>query len=245
MSTFGIVCEGPTDFILLAAIIDEITQAEDNQYFRLQPNDSMTGPMGNGWKGVWKWCEEYGPQIEQYMKDASPEIQYLIIQIDGDVSRKEKELHCSCERTICPSKGTVSPLKCKTCSNDQCPIELPCDSHENQPAGYKVHLRSSIDKWLQQNEEKEAIIVVSPCDSTDTWVVAAHDDFADDYEAILDPWIAVVTHGAKYHGIRIPGKKKNQGAYQKLSERVCDEWDKVTERCAEAARFDSVIRSLF
>ena len=53
----GIVSEGPTDYLVLKAVIDKIT-GESNRYLSLQPERDMLGRFGNGWKGVWKWCEE-------------------------------------------------------------------------------------------------------------------------------------------------------------------------------------------
>ena len=51
MKNVGIVCEGPTDYVLLQGIVDLIT-GENNQYLALQPEDNLTGEYGNGWKGV-------------------------------------------------------------------------------------------------------------------------------------------------------------------------------------------------
>jgi len=53
MKNIGIVCEGPTDFIILQAVIDAITR-ESNGFYLLQPEPDLTGQYGNGWKGVLK-----------------------------------------------------------------------------------------------------------------------------------------------------------------------------------------------
>ena len=53
MKNIGIVCEGPTDFIILQAVIDAIT-GESNGFYLLQPELDLTGQYGNGWKGVLK-----------------------------------------------------------------------------------------------------------------------------------------------------------------------------------------------
>lgn len=52
----GIVGEGPTDFLILKTAIDRIT-GEKNIYRRIQPEQDMRGEYGNGWKGVYRWCE--------------------------------------------------------------------------------------------------------------------------------------------------------------------------------------------
>lgn len=241
--TYGIVCEGPTDFEMLTAVIDVITEDSDNEYLRLQPIDSMVGPLGNGWKGVWKWCEEYGPDLERYLKLATPEIDILIIQIDCDVSRKEKEVHCACAATDCDSKELNHPLSCNICSSGKCPVVLPCSAHEESVFSHINYLRKSVFRWLSQKEEDNPkIIVTIPCDSTDAWIVAAYENDLESYEAIFDPWSNIIAKGAKYHGIRIPGKKKNLRIYKALTEVVCLEWKKVLELCSEAAYLNEEIK---
>ena len=107
----GIVSEGPTDYMVIKAAIDRIT-GEENRYLSLQPEPDMMGRYGNGWKGVWRWCKET-PSINMLMQEVHPSIDAIVIQMDGDVIRKEKEAHCLCESTVCEYKGTVFPLYCE------------------------------------------------------------------------------------------------------------------------------------
>ena len=58
----------------------------------LQPEPDMAGRYGNGWKGVWKWCKET-PALDKLMDGIWPKIDIIVIQMDGDVIRKEKEVH--------------------------------------------------------------------------------------------------------------------------------------------------------
>lgn len=95
----GIASEGPTDYLVLKTIIDKIT-GEENRYLPLQPEPDMMGRYGNGWKGVWKWCKETAP-LEVIMDSIQPQIDVVVIQMDGDVVRKEREVHCLCDSTIC------------------------------------------------------------------------------------------------------------------------------------------------
>ena len=81
--------------------------------------------------------------------------------------------------------------------------------------------------------DAERVIVVAPCDSTDSWIVAAYDDI-NQVEKINDPWNAVIASGKYYHGIRIAGKKKSQKIYRELLEGMDGKWDQVYERCEEA-----------
>lgn len=217
----GIVCEGPTDYIILKGIVDQIT-GEDNQYIQLQPEDDLTGEYGNGWKGVWKWCTDHVGILEKFMKDIEPQLDMIIVQMDGDVARKEKEVHCQCGTTVCESKGKVNPLECMRLKSSDCPIELPCMSHEVSVEGYIGHLTTLIASWLNQ---KNGICIVIPCDST-------------------DPWANIISKGKAYHGIRIPGHKKRLLVYRQFVAKVCNSWEEVKNLCISAARFEEEIKTM-
>ena len=64
MTNIGIVCEGPTDYIILKEVIDKITQ-NHNYYVQLLPEPDVLGEYGNRWKGIWKWCSDNGTKKEK------------------------------------------------------------------------------------------------------------------------------------------------------------------------------------
>ena len=76
MKHIGIVCEGPTDYIILKGVIDQITGAK-NTYVMLQPENDLTGKYGNGWKGVWKWCYDNASIRKELMKGIQPALDFL------------------------------------------------------------------------------------------------------------------------------------------------------------------------
>lgn len=160
----GIVSEGPTDFMVLKEVVDHIT-GEENVYHRLQPEPNAMGQYGNGWKGVWKWCEDNAEILEDIFSSVIPKLDLLIIQMDADVSRKEKEIHCACYGTECELCGSVSPLTCGKLKDNQCPIILPCKNHHHTPLGYREHIEKSICKWLKASGNRQDIVVTVPCDS--------------------------------------------------------------------------------
>ena len=86
----GIVGEGPTDYMVIKEVIDHIT-GEANEYRRLQPEPDMAGRFGKGWKGVWKWCETNSSVLDKVLHEVTPQLDLLVIQMDADVSRKERE----------------------------------------------------------------------------------------------------------------------------------------------------------
>ena len=234
----GIVWEGPTDYIMLKGIVDSITK-EEHQYFQLQPEDNLMGEYGNGWKGVWKWCMDHGGILDRYMTEITPQLDFLIVQLDGDVARKEREVHCLCKSTVCERSGTVSPLHCEGLKGNDCPIKLPCSSHNGSPQGYMEHLTSLARSWLNGN--KDACIAI-PCDSTDAWVAAAYDQM-ENIEMIEDPWINIISKGKEYHKIRIPGHKKRLTVYRQFVDHVCEQWEEVKRLCLSAVRFEENIIS--
>ena len=234
----GVVCEGPTDYEVIRRVVDMITQ-EENEYMRLQPEEPPVGQYGNGWKGVWKWCEEHGPILRDYMRKATPQLDCLIVHMDGDVSRNEKEVHCACAPTVCEQVGAVHPLRCPVCKEGKCPVVLPCAGHELDSSA--THLRGLITKWLCISEESAPVIITIPCDSIDTWVAVAYGDLITQSESYPNPWNSLIARGAYYHSIRIQGGKKRVLVYRKLAENICNNWDVVKERCSQAQAFESAL----
>ena len=236
MKTIGFVCEGPRDSDMLEAIIRHILN-EDITPLYLQPEPTLTGENGNGWKGVWSWCHKNGETLDQYMNGAIPKIDMIIIQMDGDVFRKEKEVHCVCNSDKCESSGEVFPLECEA---NNCPVVIPCTHHAD---GIDSCVEFLGDLILSNFPGEYVPLCIIPCDSTDTWIVAAYDDF-DGPELIPDPWNSIISRRNDYHGIRVPGHKKTKIVYDKFIPHVCENWEIVKERCSQAAYFDHIISEL-
>lgn len=241
MRNIGIICEGPTDYIILKEIIDGIT-GEANYYVQLQPEPDLTGEYGNGWKGVWKWCADHAAVKEKLMRDIEPVLDLLIIQIDGDVSRKEKAAHCWCQSAVCDYKGIYNPIVCdvKQETREACPVGIPCIDHQQSVYGYMEHLESLIGKLL--NDLRNTCIVV-PCDSMEAWIVAACDE-TENAEEIIEPWINIIAKRKFYHNIKISGARKRQRILKEFAGMVCANWLKVTELCVSAKKFEDDIIAL-
>lgn len=238
----GIVGEGPTDYLVIKEVIDYIS-GEENDYIRLQPEPNLQGKFGNGWKGVWKWCEDSARILDKLFYDVMPNMDILVVQMDADVSRREKEVHCLCEYTECEDKNNVPPLECKKLIESHCPIVLPCENHAFSPTGYRIHLRELIMKWLGLEEEKNNILITIPCDSTDAWIVAAYEEL-EEVEKVEDPWDTIISKKKEYHGIRVPGKKKNVSVYSKFLPQLIDNWNLVKEKCQSAKNFEDDLNKI-
>lgn len=236
----GIVSEGPTDYLVLKAVIDKIT-GEANRYLSLQPERDMLGRFGNGWKGVWRWCEET-ESVNTLMKEVRPQIDAIVIQMDGDVVRKEKEVHCLCSTTVCEIKGKTFPLYCDK-KGRECPVEVPCKDHKNGIAGIMEHGEMILISSLKA-DDISSIVITIPCDSTDAWVVAAYDDMAN-IEAHEDPWRTIIARKKDYHGIRVRSDKKNVLTYKLFSDKVAECWGDVTQKCMSAMKLEEDIKRVF
>ena len=233
----GVASEGPTDYMVLKTVIDKIT-GEDNKYLALQPEQDMLGRYGNGWKGVWRWCKET-ESLTALMNGINPRMDIIVIQMDGDVIRKEKEVHCLCDSTECEEKGKIFPLYCDMVKNT-CPIELPCKSHVHEIGSTIAHGKNMINAVLSE-ADREHVIITIPCDSTDAWIVAAYEEI-EDVEGIEDPWRNIISRGKYYHNVRVRGDKKNTVTYAAFLSTLYDNWDKVVEKCYSAKIFDQEIK---
>lgn len=75
---------------MIAAVIDTITN-EENSYQMIQPEPDMAGRFGNGWKGVWKWCETNQGSLNTYMNSLTPVLDFWLfmwMETLKDVKRK-------------------------------------------------------------------------------------------------------------------------------------------------------------
>ena len=112
------------------------------------------------------------------MDSIQPRIDIVVVQMDGDVVRKEREVHCLCASTVCNEKGKGFPLYCEKAVERMCPIDIPCQSHSYEINDMINHGKKVLDETISASD-KSRIIITIPCDSTDAWIVAAYDDVED------------------------------------------------------------------
>lgn len=246
--TIGLVCEGPRDIEMISAVVDKLFPDTRFEYRYLQPDKSLQSENYNGWKGVLRWCRKNYRPICESREYLSPGIDLIIVQIDGDVSRdfKNKQSHCIChdmncqERDRIKNEGMVLVEECSYTA-EKCPLDYPCMDHlEEKPEAYVSHLNKILNTYLG-DERPIPLLITIPCDSTDTWVVAAFEDTDMDYELLENPWSNVIARHKDYHGIRVPDRKKSKGPYKQLINKVTDNWEVVVSRCEQAARFQKEI----
>ena len=236
MKIIGIVCEGDRDYEMLKSVIGCFFEEEYRTLF-LQPNPEFGTDNGNGWKGIIRWCQNRASDMYQYLKDIVPSIDLLIIHMDADVARCEKEIYCPNIQVDCNEQGTEDFLNCSVKKEKECLQVLPpnavCDG---TPQGRVEYLNRFIYKIIG-DDERICSVVTIPCDATDAWIVAAYEDGMDEVEQLDSPW-DLISHGKCYHGIRIPKRKQSRIPYGKMIDKVCDRWQKIKQKCPQALKFE-------
>lgn len=144
--TIGIVAEGPRDYDMITSIIDSIT-GEEHNHLRIQPQPDANGEFGNGWKGVWKWRETHQDDLSDYFFSISPKLDLLIIHMDGDVARKEKQVHCFCEPVDCEVRENVH--KARVLAHVRAHCAWIYDAYDLLAADYPDEVRRILARQIQ------------------------------------------------------------------------------------------------
>ncbi len=228
----GTVVEGPTDRLLLKAIIAKLCPG-GYDYLDLQPadNGASFGRTGTGWKGVRRFCHDVRQSLNTDIAAliTDHQIDLLIIHTDADIAF-ESDLQ---EDIFCPVKNVPQP----------CPPILP--TAEN--------LEEVVARWLNPEGADKfppEVIMALPSQDTENWLFAAlfPDDALcghPDYECIHngnDPRHPAYLMTLKKYGKvlkRKDGKiKKPMNRYCQVSGNVADNWSKVCEFCSQARVFN-------
>ena len=244
MKTIGVVCEGDRDYEMITETITHFMN-EEYHYYWLQPNPEFGTENGNGWKGVWRWCISHSGNLGKYMRGITPAIDLIIVQMDADVARCEPEVYCHNIDISCPGQGHEDLLNCRIAKNNGCKQPLPPNSAcDGTIQSRVVYLKSIIGGELCI-QDGDPVVITIPCDSTDSWVVAAFEDDSIEPETMDSPWDNLIAKKKDYHGIRVPGRRKGKKPYAAMIEKVCDNWERVKQRCTQAYDFEESVRVYF
>ena len=170
----AVAVEGPTDSIVLEAIVCSLLAGADFEFQTLQPGDSATfRPHGSGWGGVYRWSrkvvEEGGGSLSG--SSALSQCDLLIIHLDADVAGE-----------------TYTSAKIKSPPQDDLPCEKPCPP----PCHTTDALRTVLLGWLGEQTCPPRTILCTPSKTTDAWVLTAifpdNDTFQkEDWECHFKP----------------------------------------------------------
>lgn len=94
--------------------------------------------------------------------------------------------------------------------------QLPCEEHGNTPEAGADFLRTFINTLLLPEDEL-AVSYMIPFDATDTWIVAAFDQY-EDYEVLSDPWTSIIARAPQYHRSAMDSQRRSDADIRKQAQ---------------------------
>ena len=216
--------EGPTDMIVLRAILKALLRDTEFVPHCLQPEGSAafgsspSGGTGVGWVGVYRWSRQSACEGGGSVSGSSALSHHdvLIVHVDADVADKTYS-----------SGGIQDPPR-----ND-----LPCKAPCPPPDDTTNALRSVILNWLGEHERPSRMVLCTPSKSIEAWVLAAiwpENDVVrrDDWECRRNPeaQLAALPRHRRF--------RKRPSDYWRLRREITEAWPAVSARLTEAARFE-------
>jgi hypothetical protein len=232
----GTIVEGPTDRLVLQAILDRLCPGE-HLYLPLQPSTTF-GETGTGWKGVRRFCREIwqrdNSSLEKLISGATgPAMDLLVIHVDADIAA-EADLQ----------EGTPNPVE---------NVQQPCP-----PAADTVKiLRQVVARWLNVQTVQTfppQVIAAIPAQDTETWTFAAlfpNDPLCGrpDYECLGSGKdhpayrLTLKKYGKRLQRTNGEPKKSVRRYRDELAPRIATSWEVVCERCSQARDFTQEVRA--
>ncbi len=221
--------EGPTDSIVVRAILNSVLADTEFEFNTLQPEESVafrsvhSGTTGVGWVGVYRWSRqtvcEGGGSVSGSFALSSHDV--VIVQVDADLAGKTYG-----------SGGIQDPPR----------LDLPCKKTCPPAAATTNALRQVVLNWLGESSCPPRIVLCTPSKSMEAWVLAAlcPDNSVvkrDDWECHAEPELQLST-------LPKPSRfRKRPGDYRRRQSEMMSAWPDVSARLTEAARFDQELRA--
>jgi hypothetical protein len=222
----GTVVEGPTDRLVLQAVLNGLCPGE-HRYFPIQPPMTF-GETGTGWKGVRSWCRQTwqrsGSSLEKILSGhTGAPLNLLVIHVDAEIAAE----HDLQEEDEIPIPNVQQPCP---------PIQLTASQ-----------LKRVVERWLQHDNLPPQVILAIPAQDTENWTFAAL--FPDDELCLQDDYEC--TKSKRDHpGYRLTLKKygkllqrtdgtikKPKRHYEQVTPQIAAEWDSVCRICSQAQQF--------
>ena len=212
--------EGPTDAIVLRAILKAFLPDTDFVFQTLQPEGSVAfGSTGAGWVGIYRWsrqsAREGGGSVSGSSALSNHDV--LIVHVDADVAGKTY------------ASGNVRDAPCE---------DLPCEAPCPPPDETTNALRAVVLNWLGEHERPSRVVLCTPSKSIEAWVLAAvwpegNVVRRDDWECRPDPerQLAALPKRRRF--------EKRPDDYEHKQSEIEEAWPTVSARLTEAARFEA------
>lgn len=216
----AVVVEGPTDSIVLEAIIRSLLAGADFEFQTLQPEGSAVfGPHGPGWGGVYRWSRQAAEEGGGSLSGSSALSQWdlLIIHLDADVADKTY---------------ASANIKLPLCCND-----LPCKKPCPPPRDTTDALRTVLLRWLGEQTCPPRTILCTPSKTMDAWVLTAIFPDKDTFQR--EDWECHFKPEKQLNAL--PQEKrfsKRERDYLERSEEISQAWPRVSTTLTEAKRFE-------
>ena len=221
----AVVVEGPTDEIVLKAILEALLPDTELVFHRLQPEGSVafgsapSGSTGVGWAGVYRWSRQAVSEGDGSVSGSLALLNHdlLIVHVDADVAGKTY------------ADGNIRDAPC-----DDLPCEQPCPPpHETTNA-----LRAVVLNWLGEQECPPRIVLCTPSKNIEAWVLAAicpknNVIRRNDWECRPNPegQLAALPIHQRF--------RKRPEDYRGKQAEITEAWPQVSARLTEAARFET------
>jgi hypothetical protein len=222
----ALVAEGVTDYEVLKAAIDSMLGGQSFVMSLLQPEESVAftgagsaGPLGGGWRGVYKWCLQATSRSGGNLRNDPLFIVYdiLILHIDADVASED------------PANYRVNPLP-------EFAGVLPCEKQCPPPNATTDRLRQIMLSWIGETRTPPRTVLCTPSKCTEAWVLAIF--FPHDGQMIRKGWECHPSPETRLGQQAIRQRfGKSQAAYQETASRIQDGWPRIVARLTEAHRF--------
>lgn len=224
----GLVVEGPTDQIVIEAVLAAVLGGRDRIVTRLQPEDSEAfGERGTGWPGVYKWCRQSAAQGHGRISENKLLLHYdlLIIHLDADVADLDYR------------SGNIDA--------DPTDLPLPCARPCPPPTATTDELRRVLLSWCGEPVVPGTTVVCMPSKSTEAWVVASL--FPADRELLrAQPFDCFANPEGRLG--QQPKKQRIRKTvidYRSRQSELASQWPRIAgpDGLIEATRFDGELRA--
>jgi hypothetical protein len=232
---FMLVCEGPSDILVIKKIAEKISQ-ETGRKIEIRDHapirDSTTGEYPEfGWKKVRQWCRLNGSS-----ENIEEESIFALI-----AKRKSWRAYIGFDNIL----GFIIHLDTDIAHViDQLPFSLPASSIRSR----KKHCKKALLNWLDEKNKPDEVYFLLPTHSTETWLLSTHERnetvFNDlpknfDFEKIDDVEKRLIDFGYKTHIDKEGNTRftKHENVYKSYAQRIINELTKVRSNCLEADLF--------
>jgi len=217
----ALVVEGPTDSVVIAAVLENLLEGRSFVATQLQPEKSAAfGEIGTGWGGTYRWCRQAAEQGSGALRN-NPLYEFydvLILYLDAEVAGESYA-----------NAGINDPVN-----------DLPC-SRACPPASATTNaLRQVLLRWIGEIALPLKTVICTPSKCMETWILAGlypHDAIArsDSLECVPCPKTRLQTKPASGRVIR--RGRKDVERYKDRASEMTAAWPNVRARCTEAERF--------